>query len=146
VVEIAYNLPIREDGKFDLPGFVQSYYLEYDRVADRRFPFEFYYPLRVSARTSVRVPPGRALAAGPGRPEAAESRFGRWHRNVSVEDNRWEIRFDYEAARALPGRGQPRVRRVPARRNSRYRVARRPALKAGRRWSDCQPRLEPALN
>jgi hypothetical protein len=99
VVEIAYNLPIREDGKFDLPGFVESYYLEYDRVADRRFPFEFYYPLRVSARTSVRVPPGRALAAGPGRPEAAESRFGRWHRNVSVEDNRWEIRFDYEAAR-----------------------------------------------
>ncbi len=98
VVEIQYSMPINEDGKFDLPGFVESYYLGYDRISDRRFPFEFYYPLRVTARTSVRVPPGRELAAGFKRPEAAESRFGHWQRAVAVDGNVWEVRFDYEAA------------------------------------------------
>ncbi|HEX5788387.1 MAG TPA: DUF3857 domain-containing protein [Woeseiaceae bacterium] len=98
VVEIRYELPIRDDGKFDLPGFVESYYLEYDRVNDRRFPFEFYYPLRVSARTSVHVPAGRELAPGSKRPESAESRFGNWRRDVTVAEGAWEIRFDYEAA------------------------------------------------
>ena len=98
VVEIRYQLPIHDDGKFELPGFVETYYLQYDRVADRRFPFEFYYPLRVSARTSVRVPPGVELASGAGRPDAGESRFGNWRRAVDVAADAWEIRFDYEAA------------------------------------------------
>jgi hypothetical protein len=98
VVEIRYQLPINDDGEFELPGFVETYYLEYDRVADRRFPFEFYYPLRVSARTSVHVPPGRELASGVGRPDAAESPFGNWRRAVDVAADTWEIRFDYEAA------------------------------------------------
>ncbi len=97
LVEIQYSMPIQEDGKFDLPGFLESYYLEYERMSDRRFPFEFYYPLRVSARTSVRIPPGRELAAGFKRPETGESRFGHWQRAVAVDGNDWEVRFDYEA-------------------------------------------------
>ena len=38
------------------PGFLEGYYLEFDRVADRRFPFEHFFPLRLSVVTSVKVP------------------------------------------------------------------------------------------
>jgi hypothetical protein len=98
IVEIKYTLPLDPDGSFDVPGFLESYYLEYDRVADRRFPFEFFYPLRLSATTLVKFPAHRRLNVVTRKPAEGESRFGNWRREVSEGDGNWEIRFDYVAS------------------------------------------------
>lgn len=100
IVEIKYALPLGSDGNFDIPGFIEAYYLEFDRVADRRFPFEFFYPLRVSATTSVKIPPGHKLDMLTSKPAAGESRFGNWSREVNRAEGVWEIKFDYVASRA----------------------------------------------
>jgi len=98
LVEIQYKLPVETDGTFDVPGFLEAYYLEFDRVADRRFPFEHVFPLRVSAVTSVKVPSGRRLDEATRKPDAGESKFGNWQRQVSQDAGTWEIRFDYAAS------------------------------------------------
>ncbi len=98
VVEISYTLPIETDGTFDVPGFLEAYYLEFDRVADRRFPFEHGFPLRVSAVTSVKVASGRRLDEASRKPDAGESKFGNWRREVSKSNGSLEIRFDYVAS------------------------------------------------
>ena len=98
VVEIRYTLPVDTDGTFDVPGFLEAYYLEFDRIADRRFPFEHFFPLRLSAVTSVKVPSGSRLGEAASKPNAGESRFGNWRRQVSQDDGAWEIRFDYTAS------------------------------------------------
>ena len=98
IVEIRYTLPIDTDGTFDVPGFLEAYYLEFDRVADRRFPFEHVFPLRVSAVTSVKVPSGRRLDEVATKPDNGESKFGNWRRQVDRQDDAWEIRFDYVAS------------------------------------------------
>jgi len=103
IVEIKYTLPLEADGAFDVPGFLEAYYLEYDRVADRRFPFEFFYPLRVSATTSVKYPSGRRLDVVTKKPHAGESRFGNWRREVSEAEGTWKIQFDYVASEARFG-------------------------------------------
>lgn len=100
IVEIQYSLPLDPDGSFDIPGFLEAYYLEFDRVADRRFPFEFSYPLRVSATTSVKIPPGHKLDVLTRKPVVGESRFGNWSREVNRAEGVWEIKFDYVASRA----------------------------------------------
>ena len=99
VVEIRYTLPVDTDGTFDVPGFLEAYYLEFDRVADRRFPFEHFFPLRVSAVTSVKAPTGRQLDEAISKPDSDESKFGLWRRQVRQDDGTWEIRFDYTASR-----------------------------------------------
>jgi hypothetical protein len=98
IVEIKYSIPLEEDGAFDIPGFLEAYYLEYDRVSDRRFPFEFHYPLRVSTMTSIRIPAGRRLDAVSRKPATGESKFGNWRREVNEAAAGWEIRFDYVAS------------------------------------------------
>ncbi len=103
IIEIKYTLPLDPDGTFDVPGFLEAYYLEYDRVADRRFPFEFFYPLRVSATTSVKFPSDSRLDAVMKKPLEGESKFGNWRREVSKGDGNWEIRFDYVASEARFG-------------------------------------------
>jgi tetratricopeptide (TPR) repeat protein len=95
MLEIEYVLPLETDGAFEVPSFLEANYLEYDRVADRRFPFEFSYPLRVSARTSVKIPAGRRLEITTKKPASGESRFGNWQRNVHRTAESWEIQFDY---------------------------------------------------
>jgi len=100
IVEIKYTLPLENDGTFEVPGFLEAYYLEFDRVADRRFPFEFYYPLRVSATTSLKFPSGQKLQAVAKKPGTGESRFGNWRRDVTEEDGSWKIQFDYVASDA----------------------------------------------
>ncbi len=100
IVEIKYRLPIETDGAFEVPGFLEAYYLEYDRVSDRRFPFEFSYPLRVSAVTSVKYPSGQRLEMVNSKPEQGESKFGNWRRQVSESEGNWEIQFDYVASEA----------------------------------------------
>jgi len=96
--EIRYTLPVDTDGSFDAPGFLEAYYLEYDRVADRRFPFEHFFPLRVSAVTSVKVPSGLRLDEATSKPDRGESKFGSWQREISGDENSWQIRFDYVAS------------------------------------------------
>jgi tetratricopeptide (TPR) repeat protein len=96
--EIRYTLPVDTDGSFDAPGFLEAYYLEYDRVADRRFPFEHFFPLRVSAVTSVKVPSGLSLDEASSKPDRGESKFGSWQRQISGDQDSWEIRFDYVAS------------------------------------------------
>jgi hypothetical protein len=98
IVEIRYTLPVDNDGSFDVPGFLEGYYLEFDRVADRRFPFEHFFPLRLTAVTSVRVPSGQRLDEAVSKPNGAESKFGNWRREVSREGGHWKVRFDYTAS------------------------------------------------
>lgn len=98
IVEIQYTLPLETDRTFDVPSFLEAYYLEFDRVADRQFPFEFYYPLRLSATTSLKFPSGQKLDAVAKKPGAGESRFGNWRREVIEEDGNWTIQFDYVAS------------------------------------------------
>ncbi len=100
IIEIEYTLPLETDRTFDVPSFLEAYYLEFDRVADRRFPFEFYYPLRLSATTSLKFPSGQKLDAVTKKPGAGESRFGNWRREVVEEDGSWKIQFDYAASEA----------------------------------------------
>ena len=100
IVEFHYRLPVETDGSFDVPSFLEAYYLEYDRVADRRFPFEFFYPLRVSATTSVKIPADRKLGTLAKKPAAGESRFGNWSREVNESNGSWSMRFDYVASEA----------------------------------------------
>ncbi len=95
LVEMRYTLPVDADGSFDLPGFLEAYYLEFDRVADRRFPFEQVFPLRVSAVTSVKAPAGSRLETATDKPDSGESRFGNWRREIQRDKNAWEMRFDY---------------------------------------------------
>ncbi len=97
-VEISYTLPLDTDGTFDVPGFLEANYLEFDRVADRRFPFEHGFPLRVSAVTSVKAPAGLNLDEVGTKPDSDESKFGLWRRQVSRDNASWEIRFDYTAS------------------------------------------------
>ena len=96
--EIRYLLPIETDGSFDVPGFLEGYYLEFERVADRRFPFEHLFPLRMSTVTSVAIPAGKRLDEVARKPERGESRFGNWRREVTRGDRGWEIRFDFVAS------------------------------------------------
>ena len=100
IVEIKYTLPLETDGTFEVPSFLEAYYLEFDRVADRRFPFEFNYPLRVSATTSLQFPSGQKLHAVTKKPGTGESRFGNWRRDVSEENGSLKIQFDYVASDA----------------------------------------------
>ena len=98
IVEISYTLPVDNDGSFDVPGFLEGYYLEFDRVADRRFPFEHFFPLRLSAVTSIKAPSGLRLDEAVSKPNVGESKFGNWHRELSRENGGWQIRFDYAAS------------------------------------------------
>jgi hypothetical protein len=95
IVELQYTVPLDDDGEFELPGFMESYYLESERVADRRFPFELQFPLRVSTITSVKVPSGRQIEIAKKKPDGGESRFANWHRRMDKGAELWEIRLDY---------------------------------------------------
>lgn len=97
VIELQYTMPIDDDGSFELPGFLEGYYLEFERVADRRFPFEQVFPLRVAAVTSLKLPSERQLQIAAKKPDAGESRFGNWQRQLSQDPGAWELRFDYVA-------------------------------------------------
>lgn len=95
VVELRYTLPLDDDGEFETPGFMEGYYLEFDRIADRRYPFEQHFPLHVSAVTSIKVPAGRQLDIAKKKPDSGESRFGNWQRQLNQGADVLEIRLDY---------------------------------------------------
>lgn len=95
VIELQYTMPIDDDGSFELPGFMESYYLEFERVADRRFPFEHVFPLRVASVTFLKLPAERQLQIAAKKPDAGESRFGNWQRQMNQDSGAWEMRFNY---------------------------------------------------
>ncbi len=95
VIELQYTLPIDHDGGFDMPGFMEGYYLEFERVADRRFPFELVFPLRVSSVTSLKLPAEHQLQIASKKPDGDESRFGTWQRQMSQDAGAFEMRFNY---------------------------------------------------
>ncbi|MDX1515457.1 MAG: DUF3857 domain-containing protein [Woeseiaceae bacterium] len=95
VVEITYRLPVDDGDAFRLPGFFEAEYLDVGRQADRRFVFEMQAPFTVSAVTTVRQPASVRLTEASKKPDADESRFGHWRRNVDKHDDRWVYRLEY---------------------------------------------------
>jgi transglutaminase-like putative cysteine protease/tetratricopeptide (TPR) repeat protein len=103
IVELQYRLPIDTDESFKLPGFFETEYLEYARVADRRFVFEMPVPFSVSSVTTVRQPSQAKLALASKKPDADESRFANWSRKVDEESDSWIFRLEYSGRRSEYG-------------------------------------------
>jgi tetratricopeptide (TPR) repeat protein len=103
IIELQYRLPIDDDGTFDLPGFLEAHYFEHERVADRRFPFEQVFPLRVSSVTALKFADVERLAVLKQKPDSDETRFGNWRKSIDRGPERWIISFDYVASRSRFG-------------------------------------------
>ena len=103
VIELQYRLPIDDDESFKLPGFFEAEYLEYERIADRRFIFDLSVPFSVSSVTTVRQPLQRKLALVSKKPDADESRFANWSRKIDKNDDNWVFRLEYSGQRSEYG-------------------------------------------
>ncbi|MDJ0939344.1 MAG: DUF3857 domain-containing protein [Woeseiaceae bacterium] len=99
VVELEYRLPV-DDDSFKVPGFFEAEYLDYARVADRRFTFEMPAPFTVSAITTVRQPGGAKLAETASKPDADESAFGHWRRSIDKRDDSWVFSLEYSGRKS----------------------------------------------
>ncbi len=95
IVELQYRLPIDAAESFKLPGFFEVEYLEYARIADRRFVFDLPVPFSVSSVTTVRQPPQATLELASKKPDAGESRFGNWSRKVDKKPDSWVFHLEY---------------------------------------------------
>ncbi len=95
IVELQYRLPIDDAESFKLPGFFEVEYLEYARIADRRFVFDLPVPFSVSSVTTVRQPPQATLGLASRKPDAGESRFGNWSRKVDKKPDSLVFRLEY---------------------------------------------------
>ena len=105
IIELQYRLPIDDDGSFDVPGFFEAHYFEFERVADRRFPFEQDFPLRVSSVTALKFADVGRLEVLRQKPESDETRFGNWQKRIDQGAGSWVISFEYVAntSRFEPG-------------------------------------------
>ena len=97
IIELQYRLPIDDDGTFEVPGFFETHYFEYERVADRRFPFEQVFPLRVSAVTALKFSATETLSVAADKPDSDETRFGNWRKRIDQGPDSWVISLDYVA-------------------------------------------------
>ena len=97
IIELQYRLPIDDDGTFEVPGFFETHYFEYERVADRRFPFEQVFPLRVSAVTALKFSATDTLTVAADKPDSDETRFGNWRKKIDRGPDSWVISLDYVA-------------------------------------------------
>lgn len=95
VVELQYRLPVDEDKSFKLPGFFEAEYLDYARVADRRFVFDLPAPFNVSVVTTVLQPGPHKISETSNKPNAGESTFGNWSRRIDKDEERWVLRLEY---------------------------------------------------
>ena len=50
------------------------------------------------AITSVSAPQGQRLTEAAKKPDAGESKFGNWRRQVSRDNGTWQLRFDFVAS------------------------------------------------
>lgn len=94
IVELQYRLPIDDDA-IKLPGFFEAEYLEYSRIADRRFVFDLAVPFDVTSITTLRQPAESKIALASSKPDADESRFANWSRKVDETDDGWVFSIDY---------------------------------------------------
>jgi tetratricopeptide (TPR) repeat protein len=94
VVELQYRLPI-DARSFELPGFFEATFLDYERLPERRFGFEIPAPLTVSTVTTLRQPQASAFRLAAKKPDADESRFGSWRRKIDSSDQAWVLEFEY---------------------------------------------------
>ena len=100
IVELQYRLPIDDDESFKLPGFFEAEYLEYARIADRRFVFDLSVPFSVSSVTTVRQSSQRKLKLVSRKPDADESRFANWSRKIDKNDDNWVFRLEYSGRKS----------------------------------------------
>ena len=94
VVELQYRLPI-DTGLFELPGFFEATFLDFERLPERRFGFELPVPLTVSAVTTVRQLQDSGVRLAAKKPDADESRFGSWRRKIDSSDGRLLLELEY---------------------------------------------------
>jgi tetratricopeptide (TPR) repeat protein len=104
VVELQYRLPI-DTGSFELPGFFEATFLDYERLPERRFGFEIPAPLTVSTVTTVREASASKLRATSKKADSDESRFGSWQRKIDSGDDDWILRLEYTSGRDEFGPG-----------------------------------------
>ena len=100
VVELSYRLPIAGGDSFRLPSFLEAEYLDYRRLAERRFGFEPAAPFSVSSVTTVLGSGAAKLAVASDKPDADESRFGHWRRSIDKGDERWVFSLDYRGRKS----------------------------------------------
>jgi transglutaminase-like putative cysteine protease/tetratricopeptide (TPR) repeat protein len=104
VVELQYRLPI-ETGSFELPGFFEATFLDFERLPERRFGFEIPVPITVSTVTTVRQSDASKLVAASKKPDSDESRFGSWRRKIDNGDEDWILSFEYTGGQHEYGPG-----------------------------------------
>jgi tetratricopeptide (TPR) repeat protein len=95
IVELEYRVSIDSDQSFRMPGFFEAEYLDYDRVADRRFVFDLPVPFSVSSITTVRQSPQTRFDLASKKPDAGESRFANWSRNIDATADGLVFNFEY---------------------------------------------------
>jgi len=100
IVEIQYRLSINDGDSFKMPGFFEAEYLDYDRLADRRFVFEMPAPFNVSAVTTVLQSGSAKLAVASNKPQQGESRFAHWRRIVDKSEDSWVFRLEYNGRKS----------------------------------------------
>ena len=100
IVEVQYRLPIDDGDSFKIPGFFEAEYLDYDRLADRRFVFEMPAPFRVFAVTTVLQSGLAKLAVAAIKPQEGESRFAHWSRNVDKNEDSWIFQLEYNGRKS----------------------------------------------
>ena len=83
-----------------MPGFFEAEYLEYARIADRRFIFDLSVPFSVSSVTTLRQPLQRKLQLASKKPDADESRFANWSREIDKNDDNWVFRLEYSGQKS----------------------------------------------
>ena len=100
IVELVYRLPIDEGESFKLPGFFEAEYLEFSRVADRRFIFDLPVPFSVSSVTTVLHSAEEKIALASKKSDAGESKFANWSRKVESNDDSWVFKLEYTGRRS----------------------------------------------
>jgi len=95
IVELQYRMPIDAGESFKLPCFFEAEFLEYARIADRRFVFDMPAPFSVSAVTTLRQPAQSKMALASKKPDAGESRFANWSRKIDQTDDSWVFSLEY---------------------------------------------------
>ena len=100
IIELVYRLPIDEGESFKLPGFFEAEYLEFSRVADRRFVFDMPVPFSVSSVTTVLQTAEEKIGIASKKADAGESKFANWSRKVESSDESWVFSLEYTGQRS----------------------------------------------
>ena len=100
IVELVYRLPIDAGESFKLPSFFEVEFLEYSRVAERRFVFDLPVPFTVSAVTTVLQSAQEQIAIASKKADNDESKFANWSRKVESSDDSWVFSLEYTGQRS----------------------------------------------